>query len=339
MAITTRLTQRFGIKHPIVLAPMAPVSGGELASAVAEAGGLGLLGGGYSGREFFEREAAKVTRPDVGCGFITWTIPEDPGVFEDALARFPRAMMLSYADPAPFAPKIKQAGVPLICQVQTLDHAYRAIDAGAEVIVAQGTEAGGHSLSVQSTLPFVPQVVDAIAKRAPDVLVLAAGGIADGRGLAAALMLGADGAVMGTRFWATQESLIPPAAKARAVGSLGEETIRTSVYDIINKRVWPIGYTGRVIRNQFVAKWHDHQDELKRVLPAEAEKVHEAVVAGNYEIANMTVGESIGLVHDVPKASDVLERTIAEAEERLALFAQKPSNPVQEKVQVPLMSV
>jgi hypothetical protein len=120
MTITTRLTRRFRIKHPIVLAPMTPASGGALASAVAAAGGLGLLGGGYVDRVWFEAESAKVTRSDVGAGFITWTIPEDPGLLDIALERHPRAMMLSFSDPGPYAARIKKAGVPLICQVHSL---------------------------------------------------------------------------------------------------------------------------------------------------------------------------------------------------------------------------
>jgi nitronate monooxygenase len=325
MTIATRFTKRFRLKHPIVLAPMAPQSGGALASAVAAAGGLGLLGGGYINRAWFESESAKVTRPDVGCGFITWTIPQDPSVLESALERHPRALMLSFSDPGPYAPQAKKAGVPLICQVHTLEHAFHAADVGADVVVAQGTEAGGHGWSVQSTLPFVPAVVDALAKRAPDVLVLAAGGIADGRGLAAALMLGADGVLMGTRFWATKEALVSPAAKARALQAKGEDTIRTSVYDIINNRTWPPRYTGRVIRNKYVEKWHDREADLARVREAELARVEEAIKMDDYDIANMTVGESVGLVRDVPTAGEVIERVIAEAAARLEKFAPVPA--------------
>ena len=300
---------------------MTTVSGGALASAVGEAGGLGLLGGGYVNRAMFETESAKVTRPDVGCGFITWTIPEDPGVLALALERYPRAMMLSFGDPGQYAPRIKKAGAPLICQVHTLEHAFHAVDVGADVVVAQGTEAGGHGWNVQSTLPFVPAVVDALAERAPEVLVLAAGGIADGRGLAAALMLGADGVVMGTRFWATQESLIPEAAKKKALTKTGADTIRTSVYDIVNNRKWPPGYTGRVVHSPFVEKWHGHEDELRRVREAEFANVEHAIATGDYDVANLTVGQSVGLVHDVPKARDVVERTSVEAAARFKKFA------------------
>jgi nitronate monooxygenase len=213
---------------------MTPAAGGELASAMAEAGGVGLIGGGYVNRAWFEQESAKVTRPDVGAGFITWTIPEDPGLLDYALERHPPAMMLSFSDPAPYAARIKKAGVPLICH--TLEHAFHAVDVGADIVVAQGTEAGGHCWAIRSTLPFVPAVVHALAKRAPDVLVVAAGGIADGHGLGAALMLGADGVLMGTRFYATQEALFPAAAKAKVITATGDETVRTRVYDIANNR-------------------------------------------------------------------------------------------------------
>jgi nitronate monooxygenase len=323
VTIETRLTKRLRIKHPIVLAPMTPASGGALASAVAAAGGLGLLGGGYVDRVWFEAESAKVTRPDIGAGFIAWTIPEDPGLLDYALERYPRAMMLSYADPATYAPKIKKAGVPMICQVHTLEQALHAVDIGADVIVAQGTEAGGHGLGVRSTMPLVPAVVDALAARAPEVPVLAAGGIADGRGLAAALMLGADGVLMGTRFYATQEALVPSAAKAAVVAATGDETVRTSIYDIANGRFWPEGYTGRVVRNDFVKKWLGHEDELKRVRAEELKKVQQAFGSGDFDVGNVTVGESIGLIHDVPKAGDVVERIVAEAEASFEKYARQ----------------
>jgi len=321
VTIRARLTKRFSIKHPIALAPMTPASGGALASAVAAAGGLGLLGGGYVDRVWFEAESAKVTRSDVGAGFITWTIPEDPGLLDIALERHPRAMMLSFSDPGPYAKRIKRAGVPLICQVHTLEHAYHAVDVGADVVVAQGTEAGGHGWALRSTMPFVPSVVDALAARAPDVLVLAAGGIADGRGLAASLMLGADGVLMGTRFWATQEALISDAAKAKVVAATGDETIRTSIYDIVRGRFWPPGYTGRVMRNDFIEKWSGREKELANVRAAEIRKIEDAQQTDDFETANVTVGETIGLVHDIPKAGDLINRIIAEASYRLMKFA------------------
>ncbi|WNV12530.1 nitronate monooxygenase [Tardiphaga sp. 709] len=195
---------------------MTPAAGGVLASAVSDAGALGLLGGGYGDRQWFEAESAKISHDRVGCGFITWSVTPDTALFDLALDQRPTAMMLSFGDPAPLGARVKQRGIPLICQVHTIEHAKRAIDVGADVIVAQGTEAGGHGFAVRSTMPFVPDVVDLCAVRSPRTLVAAAGGIADGRGLAAALMLGADGVLMGTRFWATQEALIHEDAKRKS---------------------------------------------------------------------------------------------------------------------------
>ncbi|ACL62613.1 NAD(P)H-dependent flavin oxidoreductase [Methylobacterium nodulans] len=317
MALRTRLTDFFGIRHPIVLAPMDPAAGGALAAAVSAAGGLGLIGGGYGDREILEAEFAKAGNQRVGCGFITWSMAKSPELLDLALARKPAAMMLSFSDPAPFAEKVHAAGVPLICQVHNLDHARRALDVGASVLVAQGTDAGGHGLTTRGTITLVPSVVDLVARTRPEALVLAAGGIADGRGIAAALMLGADGALLGTRFWATQEALIHPAAKDRVVAATGDETVRTSVYDIVRNRPWPAEYTGRLMRNRFIETWHGREDELRGLAAGEREKVEAADRSGDYDVSNVTVGEAIGLVQDLPPAGELVARLAAETEARL----------------------
>ena len=317
MALRTRLTNFFGIKHPIVLAPMDPAAGGALAAAVSAAGGLGMIGGGYGDPVVLEREIARAGNQRVGCGFITWSMAKRPEVLDVALSHEPAAMMLSFADPAPFADKIRAAGVPLICQVHNLEHARRAMDVGAAVLVAQGTDAGGHGLTTRGTISLVPGVADLVARERPDVLVLAAGGIADGRGIAAALMLGADGALLGSRFWATQEALIQPAAKARVVAATGDETVRTSVYDIARHRDWPAQYTGRLMRNTFIETWHGREDELRALKGEQRKAVEEADLRGDYDVANVTVGEAIGLIHDLPSAGSLVERLAAEAEARL----------------------
>ena len=318
MALRTRLTDLFKIKHPIVLAPMDPASGGALAGAVSAAGGLGLIGCGYGNRETLEAEFAKAGNQRVGCGFITWSMAKDPALLDLALAHGPAAMMLSFADPAPFAATIHAAGVPLICQVHNLEHARRALAAGAAVLVAQGTDAGGHGLTTRGTISLVPNVVDLVARERPEVLVLAAGGIADGRGIAAALMLGADGVLLGTRFWATQEALIHPAAKARVVAAGGDDTVRTSVYDIVRGRPWPSAYTGRLMRNAFIDTWHGREDELRALAGETREAVEAADRSGDYDVSNVTVGEAIGLVGDLPPAGELVERLVAEAEARLS---------------------
>ena len=318
MALRTRLTDYFGIRHPIVLAPMDPSSGGALAAAVSAAGGLGLIGHGYGDRDILNREFINAGNQRVGCGFITWSMAKNPDVLDVALSHEPAAMMLSFANPAPFAEKIRAAGVPLICQVHNLEHARRALDAGAAVLVAQGTDAGGHGLTTRGTISLVPSVVDLVSCERPDVMVLAAGGIADGRGIAAALMLGADGVLLGTRFWATQEALVHPAAKARVLAATGDETVRTSVYDIARHRDWPAEYSGRLMRNTFIETWHGREDELRALKGEQREAVEEADRSGNYDVANVTVGEAIGLIHDLPPAGELVERLAAEAEARLA---------------------
>lgn len=313
MALRTRLTDAFGLRHPIVLAPMDPASGGALAAAVSAAGGLGLIGGGYGDHATLDREFARAGNQRVGCGFITWSMARDPSLLDAALARSPAALMLSFADPAPFAERIHAAAVPLICQVHTLAQARRALEVGAAVVVAQGTEAGGHGLTARGTLAFVPAAADLIARERPETLLLAAGGIADGRGLAA-LALGADGVLMGTRFWATQEALIHPAAKQRVLAATGDDTIRTRVYDIARQRAWPAPYTGRLLRNAFIETWHGREDALRAAAAERRRDVEGADAAGDYDVANVTVGEAVGLIDDLPGAGDLVLRIAEEAE-------------------------
>ncbi len=325
MAIKTRLTDFFAIQHPILLSPMAPVTGGALAAAVTAGGGLGLLGGGYGDRDWLEREFAQAANQRIGCGFITWSMAKNPSLLDLALSHKPAAMMLSFSDPLPFSDRIHAAQVPLICQVHTIEHALRALDAGAAVLVAQGNEAGGHSPTARSTMAFVPAVADLLAKRDSQALLVAAGGIADGRGLAAALMLGADGVLMGTRFWATQEALIHPAAKRKALDATGEETVRTSVYDVVYRREWPAGYQGRMLRNDFIDTWQGREKELASMQAEELPAVDAAYESGNCDVGNVTVGEAIGLISDLPHAVGLVGRIAAEAEARLAHSGSMPS--------------
>ncbi|QHI99133.1 nitronate monooxygenase [Xylophilus rhododendri] len=319
--LTTRFTERFDLAYPIALAPMDPASGGALAAAVSHAGGLGLLGGGYGNHEMLEREFSLAGRAAIGCGFITWSMARDTSLLDRALAHRPRALMLSFSDPAPHARKVTDAGVPLICQVQTLEHVQRAIDVGATVVVAQGTEAGGHGFDRQATMTFTPEVADYLAARSPSTLLLSAGGIADGRGLAAALMLGADGVLMGTRFWATREALIHPNAKALVVKARGAQTLRTSVYDIARGRRWPAEYTGRLLVNDFIRQWHGKEEALAAVQPEEQARVEQAYDGGDCDCANVTVGQAVGLIHDIPSAGEVVS---AVARQASALLHREP---------------
>jgi len=310
----TRLTEFFGIDHPIVSAPMALISGGRLAAAVSSSGGLGLIGGGYGDSAWLQREFGQADKARVGCGFITWSLARAPELLEETLERQPAAIMLSFGDAQPFAERVSAAGIPLIAQAQTLDHARQALDAGAEIVVAQGGEAGGHGMTVRSTFTLVPDVVDLVAERAPETLVLAAGGVADGRGLAAALMLGADGVVVGTRFWAASEALVSPRAHQRALGASGDSTYRTRVYDYVRQLDWPPEYNVRALSNPFVDRWHGNEAELLASLPEAVNTYQTALAAEDFEAAAILVGESIGLIHAVRPAADIVVEMAAEAD-------------------------
>ncbi|MGL5137868.1 MAG: nitronate monooxygenase, partial [Beijerinckiaceae bacterium] len=242
--LRTRLTERLGLRHPIISAPMALAAGGRLAAAVTAAGGLGLIGGGYGDSAWLSREFDAAGNQPVGCGFITWSLAKQPELLDAVLERKPRAIMLSFGDPAPFAATIAAAGTTLICQCQTLEHVRQALGAGAAIIVAQGGEAGGHGMS-RGGMTLVPEVADHLAAHAPDALLVAAGGIADGRGLAAALMLGADGVLVGTRLWASAEAQVHPGHHAAILGSAGDSTVRTILPDIARDKDWPEGFTAR----------------------------------------------------------------------------------------------
>ncbi|MET9222537.1 MULTISPECIES: nitronate monooxygenase [unclassified Streptomyces] len=314
MTLATAFTEMFGVRHPIALAPMGGSAGGALAAAVSRGGGLGLLGGGSGDREWLARElpvAAECGRP-WGVGFLSWAA--EAGAVEQALEYGPAAVMLSFGDPAPLAARVRAAGVPLIVQVTDLEEARRALDVGADVIVAQGTESGGHGARHgRSTLPFVPVVVDLAAP----VPVLAAGGIGDGRGVAAALALGAAGALIGTRFQATAEAGAEPSAVEAIVGGSGEDTERNSVLDIARGSRWPTAYTARTLGHPYLDRWRGREAEL--AADPQARQEYQADVArGAVPSLPVWAGEAVDLVHNVPQAADLVAVLAVQAEEALA---------------------
>jgi len=311
--IVTALTEMFGLQHPIILAPMGGVSGGHLAATVSNAGGLGLVGGGYGDPAWLRAELSRVneeTRRPWGVGLITWSV--DRSVVDLALGYRPAAFMLSFGDPRPYAAPIKSAGSKLICQVQGLKEARLALEAGADIIVAQGTEAGGHG-GHRATLPLVPAVVDAVAPTP----VVAAGGIADGRGLAGALMLGAEGALIGTRFYASTEALGNDRAKQRIVAAQGGETARTRVFDIVRDYSWPQEYPGRALRNHFMERWDGREGDLATALASERASYQAAAREGDCDTMVVWAGEDSDLIKSVESAAALVARISAEAEARL----------------------
>jgi nitronate monooxygenase len=313
MTLNTRLTEFFGIEHPVLLAPMAGISGGRLAAAVTAAGGLGLIGGGYGDAESLRSQIGQADGARVGYGFITWNLARNPALLDVALAQQPATIMLSFGDLRPFADRIRTAGVPLTAQVQNLEHARQALDAGADLIVAQGSEAGGHGMSVRSTFTLVPDVVDLVAERSPETLVVAAGGVGDGRGLAAALALGADGALVGTRFWASQEALVSPRAQQQAIRASGDDTLRTQVYDVVRQLDWPAEYSIRALGNSFLDAWHGNEDQLRASLPEAVATFEKAVAAEDFETAAIIVGEGVGGIRDIRPAADIVREMVDDA--------------------------
>ena len=312
MPLVTRLTDRFGLAHPVVLAPMAFAAGGRLAAAVSAAGGLGLVGGGYGNKDWVDAQLDEAGDGTVGCGFITWSLEGSPGLLDHVLERRPRAILLSFGDPRPFAQRVLDARVPLICQVQSRADAALALEAEADVVVAQGGEAGGHS-ERRSTFTLVPEIADLIATRSPSTLLCAAGGIADGRGIAAALVLGADGVLVGSRLWATAEANVSERMHAAALAATGDGTIKTSVMDIARKLGWPEQFSARVLRNRFTDTWHGREGELRAAGDDVAGEWSRGWAEGDPDRSNTFVGEAVGLIDAIEPAGEVIERMCAEA--------------------------
>ena len=317
----TRFTRAFGVRHPIVSAPMGLISGGRLAAAVSAAGGLGLVGGGYAGllgaEPDLHHELSLVRGQVFGIGFITWALARNPRVLDEMLDHRPACVFLSFGDAKPFAARIAAAGARLICQVQSMRHVDEALDVDAAVIVAQGAEAGGHGAR-RATLPFVPEVADHLARRAPHTLLLAAGGIADGRGLAAALMLGADGVVVGTRFWASQEALTPQPMVERAIAASGDDTVRTTTVDALRGVDWPEEFSYRILRNRLTDAWTGREAEARAAFGSMREAYAKARASNDLDVVATIAGEAVGLIHDRPGAGSIVESMVAQATQQLA---------------------
>jgi len=307
MSISTKITKLFGIKHPIILAPMALVTGGKLAAAVQKSGGLGVLAGAYCDPVFLRTELEKSEGTNPAIGFITWKIKDSPEVLDIALKANPPAIWFSFGDFSPYVKQFKDRGIKIIAQVQTVSQANDAVKFGADVIVAQGTEAGGHGGS-RSTFPLVPSIVDAV----DPIPVVAAGGVADGRGLAAALMLGAEGVVMGTRFYASKEALASEEYKKILVNSSGDKSVRSTVVDKLRNLDWPAEYSFRFIKNEYMEKLLNGEDKVKN-LEEERKKMANAIKDWNPEIWPVVGGEAADLIYDIPSAQEIVEKTIKDA--------------------------
>lgn len=313
--LNTPLCTLLGIQRPILNASMAGTATGELAAAVSEAGGFGMIGGTSSGGGAWLREqihvARSLTSRPFGVGFIS-SFPDTAELARVALDEGVAAINHSFADPTPYVAPAHAAGVKVFVQVQTLKQAISAAHAGADVIIAQGGEAGGHAGAL-GLFALLPAVVDAVAP----VPVVAAGGIADGRGLAAALLLGAQGAWMGTRFVTSQEWGGPAWEQEAVLAATSDDTVQTRLYDLIAERPFPADNPDRMLRNAFIDRWHGRESEI----PAQRETLRAEVAAGNERadltVAGVSAGVSAGLITSARPAGEIVRSIVQEAEDLL----------------------
>ena len=312
--LSTQLTREWGLRHPLVLAPMAGVSGGRLAAAVASAGGLGFIGVGESATaDWLDRAAAQAAASGGvwGIGSVAWVLERQPGMLDHMLGLRPPVVALSFGDITPWARPVRAAGVRLAVQVRTRAEAETALAAGADALVAQGTEAGGHTGFI-GTLTILQVVLDAVGDR--PVPVLAAGGVATGAAVAGALVMGAAGAWIGSAFSATQEADGSPARKERLLGATENDTVQTRVFDIALDAGYPAAAPGRALRNRFTGQWHGKEEDLAARQPQEFERLRQARAADDFDIYHVYAGQAIGLVGEVEPAAAVIGRLAADAE-------------------------
>ena len=304
----TAITDLFGIRWPIVQAGMIWVSGGKLAAAVANAGGLGLVGGGSMDPETFRhhvRLARERCQPGAVFGVnVPIFFQHASALLDIALAEGVRVVFTSGGSPAVHTARLKEAGCTVVHVVAAAKQALKAQSCGCDAVVAEGFEAGGHNgIDETTTMVLVPQVVDAVS-----VPVLAAGGIADGRGMAAALALGAAGVQVGTRFAATQESSAHEGFK-QAIVSAGEGDTRLAMKKLMPVRLKKNAFAERVLAAEAAGASKEELSELLGRGRARA-AIHEGdVIEGEIEI-----GQIAGMIRDVPTAAEVMRRMVAEYE-------------------------
>jgi len=330
MALTTRFTEAYGLSTPIAQAGMAFVGmTADLAVAVSNAGALGSLGVGLlpvpAMTRIIEEIRAGTPNP-FNVNFITGFT--EPAQIDAVCAAGVAVASFHWGHPPrEWTDRLHAAGVRVFEQVGSVDDAKRAVDDGVDVVVAQGVEAGGHNYATLPTFALVPLVVDAVAP----ALVLASGGVADGRGLAAALMLGADGAWIGTRLVATDESGAHDGYKSRLVASGATDTVRTSLFGPETPWFNPM----RVLRNRVVEQWHDRPvDTAERhvighttlggqtlPMPRFSSLVPmRDLTTGDLEEMALLAGQGVGLVDSVKGASSVIADITAQASEMLARY-------------------
>ncbi|TFV52038.1 nitronate monooxygenase [Blastococcus sp. TF02A_35] len=309
--IRTPLTRRFELGTPVIGAPMAGVSGGALAAAVSRAGGLGMVGvAGNHTAAFVAEQCAIPGRLPFGVGLMAWVLADRPDLLAATVAARPALVSVSFGDPGPYVGTLHDAGIAVAAQVNTVADVHRAVAADVDVLVAQGSEAGGHT-GHRATLPLLQEVLTLT-----DRPVVAAGGIATGRGMAAVLAAGAAGVWVGTPLLACPEGLNSPAARARVRAAAGEDTVLTRAFDVAQRLAWPERWPGRALANEFSRTWHGREAELAHDDLA-SQRVVEARRSDDLEQAPLYAGESVGLVTEERSATDVVRMLTEDAERAL----------------------
>ena len=307
--LRTRLTERLGIRHPVLCGGMAGHTSPGLAAAVSNGGGLGIHGCTFKPPEQIEKDAEllrELTDRPYGLNLLLHFASEEQ--IAVVLEARPPILSTAWGDPAVTTARARELGIITVHQVHRVSEARQAADLGVDVIVAQGFEGGGHVWHT-ATLPLVPQVADAV----PDLPLAAAGGVADGRGLAAALLLGADGVLLGTRFLASDEAPIHPNYKQAIVEADDTATIFSEVPDIARERPYP-GGVARALRNPLIEAWHGREEDLQATGGAIGEILEAGKREGRREDGLMLAGQVAGLIHDVRPAGRIVGEMVAEAE-------------------------
>jgi NAD(P)H-dependent flavin oxidoreductase YrpB (nitropropane dioxygenase family) len=312
--IHTSICDLLGVIHPIVLGGMGSATTAPLVAAVSNAGGFGTLGTSAFDAATLESEIAAIqerTDKPFGVNHLLFQIHED--MFNVTLRARPTVAAFAWArrdqNLRNYFVRAHDAGCKVMHMAGDVPEALRAAEAGADVIVAQGTEAGGH-VGWMASLPLVPMMVKAVAP----IPVLCAGGIGDGRGLAAALALGAEGVLLGTRFMATPEAPIHPNFKQAIVKSDGHDTVLTEIPDLASQRVWP-GAMSRAQRNQFIERWAGREWAIRQNATEIGKQLAAARAAGDVDNASLSFGQDAGLIDSIKSVKDVVLDIVAEAEE------------------------
>jgi len=331
MVFPTRLTELFGIVQPLVLAPMPRHADARLASAVCRAGGLGAFGAwrGLGIDEQYVRDTIAAIRRGTdqpfGAGFLTHDLPRSRSHLEVALEEQVPAVLLSFEDPTPWIPLIHDGGARVLCQIQSRDHARRAVDAGADAVCVQGVESGGHT----GPLSLLPTLVWAL-ETFPDTPILAAGGITNGRALAAVLGAGADGAWLGTAFLATREATFQPSLAEAILNSDGTDTVRSKVIDVVmdnadpDRVPWLPHVALRSQQNEFIERWEGREAELAADSAALSAALR-GLMKMDPTVMPMTFGEGAGAVNRQASVADVVTAMTDDAHRLLARFSASPT--------------